>query len=60
MIEPFASHMNNEECLGSISEIFVGNMPHKPAGCFAQAWSVAEVLRCYVEDIKGQKPTLMI
>lgn len=60
MIEPFASHINNEECLGSISEIFDGNMPHKPAGCFAQAWSVAEVLRCYVEDIKGQKPTLIV
>lgn len=60
MIEPFISHMNNEQCLGSISEIFDGNMPHKPAGCYAQAWSVAEVLRCYVEDIKGQKPTLMI
>ena len=59
MIEPFASHINNDECLGSISEIFDGNMPHKPSGCFAQAWSVAEVLRSYVEDIKGQKPTFL-
>lgn len=53
MIEPFISHLNNQECLGSISEIFDGDMPHKPAGCYAQAWSVAEVLRCYMEDIKG-------
>ncbi len=60
MIEPFIDHMHNEECLGSISEVFDGNMPHKPAGCCAQAWSVAEVLRSYVEDIKGQKPTLMV
>lgn len=60
MIEPFVTHLNNTDCLGSISEIFDGNMPHKAAGCFAQAWSVAEVLRCYVEDIKGQRPTLMI
>lgn len=34
-----------EAGLGSISEIFDGNPPHKPRGCFAQAWSVAEVLR---------------
>ena len=31
--------------LGSISEIFDGESPHAPAGCIAQAWSVAEVLR---------------
>ncbi|MFV0388202.1 MAG: amylo-alpha-1,6-glucosidase [Pyrinomonadaceae bacterium] len=31
--------------LGQVSEIFDGNKPHKPRGCFAQAWSVAEVLR---------------
>ena len=31
--------------LGSISEIFDGDPPHTPRGCFAQAWSVAEVLR---------------
>ena len=55
MIEPFVCHLNNDSCLGSISEIFDGNKPHYPKGCFAQAWSVAEVLRCYVEDIKGQK-----
>lgn len=60
MIEPFINHMNREACLGSISEIFDGNMPHTPRGCFAQAWSVAELLRCYIEDIKGQKPTLVI
>ncbi len=31
--------------IGQISEIFDGDAPHKPRGCFAQAWSVAEVLR---------------
>lgn len=60
MIEPFINHLNREGCLGSISEIFDGNMPHSPRGCFAQAWSVAELLRCYIEDIKGQKPTIVI
>ncbi|MFA6750510.1 MAG: amylo-alpha-1,6-glucosidase, partial [Candidatus Riflebacteria bacterium] len=40
--------------------IFDGNMPHTPKGCVAQAWSVAELLRCYVEEIKGQKPTFIV
>jgi predicted glycogen debranching enzyme len=31
--------------VGSIAEIFDGDAPHKPNGCIAQAWSVAEVLR---------------
>lgn len=60
MIEPFINHLNREACIGSISEIFDGNMPHSPKGCIAQAWSVAELLRCYIEDIKGQKPTILI
>ncbi len=60
MIEPFRAHLEGDGCIGSISEIFDGNPPHRANGCFAQAWSVAEILRCYVEDIKGQKPTLMV
>jgi glycogen debranching enzyme len=35
----------NEAGVGQISEIFDGDRPHTPRGCFAQAWSVAEVLR---------------
>ena len=31
-------------------------IPHSPGGCIAQAWSVAEVLRAYVEDVLGIKP----
>jgi glycogen debranching enzyme len=37
--------------LGQISEIFDGDTPHQPRGCFAQAWSVAEVLRALCEDV---------
>jgi predicted glycogen debranching enzyme len=33
--------------LGSISEIFGGDAPFPPAGCIAQAWSVAEVFRAW-------------
>ena len=39
-------------CIGSISEIFDGDEPLIPRGCFAQAWSVSEILRAYVEDIR--------
>jgi predicted glycogen debranching enzyme len=31
---------------GSISEVFDAEAPYEPRGCIAQAWSVAEVLRC--------------
>ena len=46
---PFHDHLR-DACIGSISEIFDGNEPLIPRGCFAQAWSVAEILRSYVED----------
>jgi predicted glycogen debranching enzyme len=38
----------SEACLGSISEIFDAEPPFTPRGCVAQAWSVAEMLRCWV------------
>src|SRR5208283_5131313 len=34
--------------LGSVSEVFDGDAPHIARGCFAQAWSVAEILRSWV------------
>ncbi len=46
-ITPLIDHMTNDACLGQVSEIFDGDWPHKPRGCFAQAWSVAELLRAY-------------
>jgi predicted glycogen debranching enzyme len=39
----------NEFSIGQIHEICEGDSPHRPAGCPAQAWSVAEVLRLAVE-----------
>lgn len=41
--------------LGSISEIFEGDPPFQPKGCIAQAWSVAEVLRAWVEITRAKK-----
>jgi predicted glycogen debranching enzyme len=32
---------------GTLSEVFDANEPHRPRGCIAQAWSVAEVLRAW-------------
>ena len=40
----------SEACVGSISEIFDAEPPYMPRGCVAQAWSVAEVLRCLAQD----------
>jgi predicted glycogen debranching enzyme len=38
-----------DACIGSISEIFDAETPFTPRGCCAQAWSVAEVLRCLIK-----------
>jgi predicted glycogen debranching enzyme len=48
-LSAFEAHLSDAG-LGSISEIFDGDSPHRPRGCIAQAWSVAEILRVYVED----------
>jgi len=45
-----------EAGLGAISEVYDGDPPHKAGGCIAQAWSVAEPLRAYVEDILYFRP----
>jgi predicted glycogen debranching enzyme len=44
-IQPLQKHLTEQACLGNVSEIFDGEPPHYPRGCFAQAWSVAELLR---------------
>lgn len=41
---------------GAIYEIFDGDPPHLPRGCITQAWSVAEILRSWVEDIENISP----
>jgi predicted glycogen debranching enzyme len=47
-LDGFKPHLR-EACVGSISEIFDAEPPFTPRGCCAQAWSVAEVLRCIVK-----------
>jgi predicted glycogen debranching enzyme len=47
----FAMHLG-DACIGSVSEIFDAEDPFNPRGCVAQAWSVAEVLRCWVKTAR--------
>ena len=52
LLEGFDTHLS-EACVGSIGEIFDAEPPYVPRGCIAQAWSVAEVLRCLLKT--GEK-----
>jgi predicted glycogen debranching enzyme len=47
-VEGFRRHLS-EACIGSVSEIFDAEAPFHPRGCVAQAWGVAEVLRCLLK-----------
>lgn len=47
--------MLREGCVGQLPEIYDGGEPGPSKGCFAQAWSVGELLRVYeaLERIEG-------
>ncbi len=47
-LQPLIESME-EGCIGSLSECYEANPPHRPIAAYAQAWSVAEVLRLAVE-----------
>lgn len=44
LLDPLVEHLAVAG-LGTVSEIFDGDPPHRPRGCIAQAWSVGELLR---------------
>jgi predicted glycogen debranching enzyme len=48
LLNGFARHLG-QAGLGQVSEVFDGDAPHRPGGCIAQAWSVAEILRALTE-----------
>jgi predicted glycogen debranching enzyme len=48
-MRPLIDSMDNAGCIGQISEIYGTEPPHEPLGCFAQAWSVAELLRLAID-----------
>ena len=39
--------MMRQGCAGQLPEIYDGDNPYEGKGCFAQAWSVGEILRVY-------------
>lgn len=47
--------MLRQGCLGQLPEIYDGKFPTEGKGCFAQAWSVGEMLRVFekIEEIKS-------
>jgi glycogen debranching enzyme len=49
-IRGFDQHLR-DAALGHVSEIFDADTPHAPRGAAAQAWSVAELLRCAVDEV---------
>jgi len=55
MVEGLVPHLD-EACIGSVSEIFDAEPPHMPRGCVAQAWSVAEMLRAWLETAPAGPP----
>jgi predicted glycogen debranching enzyme len=48
-LKPLIDSMNDQGCIGSISECYEADPPHRPVGTPAQAWSVAEALRLAIE-----------
>jgi predicted glycogen debranching enzyme len=48
-LTPLLKHVTDGGCVGSVSEIFDAEAPFTPRGCFAQAWSVAELARLVVK-----------
>jgi predicted glycogen debranching enzyme len=47
-LEGLVAHLG-DACIGQVSEVFDAEPPFTPRGCIAQAWSVAEVLRCWLK-----------
>jgi predicted glycogen debranching enzyme len=58
LLDGFDAHLG-EACVGSISEIFDAEAPYVPRGCVAQAWSVAEVLRCLVKTGRSMSSSVL-
>ncbi len=56
LVLPFFTVGIKQAGLGTLGEICDSDPPNTPRGCIAQAWSVAEPLRAYVEDVLLVKP----
>ena len=49
--ELIESMLANTLALGQVPEVADAEPPHRPGGCVAQAWSVAELLRTLAWDL---------
>jgi len=56
LVLPLFSNGINQAGLGTLSEIYDCDSPNTPRGCISQAWSIAEPLRAYIEDVLMVKP----
>jgi predicted glycogen debranching enzyme len=55
MLHGLAAHLD-EFGVGSVAEIFDAEEPYAARGCIAQAWSVAELLRCWLATEPAADP----
>jgi predicted glycogen debranching enzyme len=55
-LRPFFEEQIVQAGVGTLSEVFSGDQPHSPGGCISQAWSVAEPLRAYIENVLLEQP----
>ena len=53
-LQPLAVELNSAG-LGQLSEVYDGDLPHRPNGCPAQAWSVSEWRRAAAMVERGPK-----
>jgi predicted glycogen debranching enzyme len=56
-LQPLREHLLGPG-VGQINEIFEGDAPHRPVGCIAQAWSIAEILRITVQELQVPSVTV--
>ena len=54
-LEGLVAHLG-EAGLGTVSEVFDAEAPFTPRGCMAQAWGVAELLRCLAATAPPRAP----
>src|SRR5262249_40057429 len=54
-LSPFRKFTENEG-IGQLPEVFDGDAPHRPGGCIAQAWTIAEICGCARKGDTAQLP----
>jgi predicted glycogen debranching enzyme len=57
MLSGLIDHLD-EFGVGTLAEIFDAEEPYAPRGCIAQAWTVAEVLRCWARTEEAALPNV--